>query len=54
MEIVGIDFFQAGVDETSGACWPSEEPLIVHDTNSNEDSGGNNKKKRAGTRCGHS
>jgi len=54
MEIVGIDFFQAGVDKTSGACRPSEEPSIVHDMNSDEDSGGNEKKKRAGTCCGRS
>jgi len=47
MEIVGIDFFQAGVDKTSGACRPSEKPSIVHNTNSDEDSGDNEKKKRA-------
>jgi len=52
MEIVGIDFFQAGVDKTSGACRPSEKPSIVHNTNSDEDSGDNEKKKRAGTCCG--
>ena len=52
--IVGVDFFQAVVDETSGACRSSEEPSIVHDANSDEDGGGDEKKKRAGTRCGRS
>jgi hypothetical protein len=52
--IVGVDFFQAVVDETSGACRSSEEPSVVHDANSDEDGGGDEKKKRAGTRCGRS